>query len=123
MTLYISNYYIAAMLRFADDRGWLSSDLYFVEDESRVSLECFGTGSLWWNSSTGLEISLNRSADIYWSPDHTRDALALVIQNFTTSYTAVFTCTSDLTVLGGGPLSSSLLITSCEWFTFNFYTR
>ena len=113
MTLHIiiSN---AAMLRFADGRGWLNSDLYFVEDESRVSLECFGTGILRWNSSTDLEISLNRSADVYLSYDHTRDALALVIQNFTTSYTAVYTCTSDLTVLGGSPLSSSLLITSCE---------
>ena len=110
--------HIAAMLRFGDDRGWLNSDLYFVEDQLRVRLECFGTGNLQWSSSTGLEISLNRSGDIYWSYDHTRDALALVIQNFTASYTAVYTCTSDLTVFDSDPLSLSLLITSCECANF-----
>ena len=102
------------MLRFADDIGQPISDLHFVEDQSRVRLECFGTGNLQWSSSTGLEISSNQSGDIYWSYDHTRDALALVIQNFTTNYTAVYTCTSDLTNVLGSKLPLSLLITSCE---------
>ena len=77
-------------------------------------MECFGTGDLQWSSSSGLDISSNQSGDIHWSYDHTRDALALVIQNFTASYTAVYTCTSDLAVLGSDPLAFSLLITSCE---------
>ena len=104
------------MLRFGDERGWLNSDIYSVEDQSSVMLECFGTRNLQWNSSTGLEISLNRSDDIYWSYDHTRDALALVIQNFTISYAAVYTCMSDLFMFDSGHLSLSLLITSCELF-------
>ena len=113
---------IAAKLIFADELERPVSDLHFVEDLSRVQLECFGTGNLQWSSSTGLEISSNQSDDIYWSYDHTRDALTLVIQNFTASYAAVYTCTSDLTnVLSMRSDSLSLLITSCECVVNNFY--
>ena len=82
---------------------------------SHIRLECFGTGNLQWTSSTGLEIPSDRSGDIYQSYDHTRDALALVIQNFTISNTAVYTCVSDLTdVFNSNPISLSLFLTNCE---------
>ena len=86
-----------------------------MEEETRVRLECFGTGILQWTSSTGLEIPSDMSGNVYQSYDHTRDALALVIRNFTTINTAVYTCASDLdNVLNNGPVLLSLLITNCE---------
>ena len=90
------------------------NDLYSVENEARVRLECYGTGNLQWTSSTGLEIPLAGSGDIYQSYDHTRDALALVIQNFTSTTIATYTCVTDLIDAHNTPISISVLITSCK---------
>ena len=90
------------------------SDLYSVENEARVRLECFGTGSLQWSSSTGLQILSDQSGNIYQTYDHTRDALALVIQNFTSVTIATYTCMSNLTDAHNSPITTSVLITSCK---------
>ena len=90
------------------------NDLYFVEDESNVRLECYGTGSLQWTSSTGLEIPLASSGNIYQSYDPTRDALSLVIQNFTNITTATYTCMTNLTDAQNNPITVSVLVTSCK---------
>ena len=89
-------------------------DLYIVAEESAVSLECFGTGTLKWTSSTGEAISSDESENIYWSYDQTRDALALVIRNFTSLTTAVYTCMTNLTDAHTNAITVSLLITSCK---------
>ena len=65
----------AAVLRLEDATMQQVNDLYFVEDQSSVRLECFGSGNLQWNSSTGLEIPVATSGNIYQSYDSTRDAL------------------------------------------------
>ena len=90
------------------------TDLYSVENEARVRLECFGTGSLQWSSSTGLQIPSDQSGNIYQAYDHTRDALALVIQNFTSVTIATYTCMSNLTDAHNSPITTSVLITSCK---------
>ena len=91
------------------------NDLYFVVDQSSIRLECFGTGTLQWNSSTGLEIPLATSGNIYQSYDPTSDALSLVIRNFTSITTSTYTCMTDLTDMQNNPISESVLVTSCKW--------
>ena len=91
------------------------SDLYSVQSEASVRLECRGTGTLQWNSSTGLQIPSDTSSNVHQAYyDHTRDALALVIQNFTSITTATYTCTTTLTDAHNSPITSSILITSCK---------
>ena len=90
------------------------TDLYSVENEASIRLECFGTGSLQWSSSTGLQIPSDQSGNIYQIYDHTRDALALVIQNFTSVTIATYTCMSNLTDAHNSPITTSVLITSCK---------
>ena len=90
------------------------NDLYFIENEARVRLECFGTGNLQWSSSTGLQILSDMSGNIHQSYDHARDALTLVIQNFT-SVTITYTCMTDLTDAHNSPITVSVLIASCKW--------
>ena len=99
-----------------DDRGeQISGGLHRVEDHSIVFVECLGTGNLQWTSSTGFEISQDRSDDIYQSYDHTRDALALVIENFTSIYVATYTCATDLVDVYTGPIIPyPLLVTNGE---------
>ena len=104
-----------ATLRLVDERMQPVNDLYSVENEARVRLECSGTGILQWTSSTGLEIPPDRSGDIYQSYDHIRDALALVIQNFTSVTIATYTCMIDLTDAHNMSISISVLITNCKW--------
>ena len=104
----------AAALRLIDERMLAVSDLYSVENGARLRLECFGTGNLQWTSSTGLEISSDESGNIYRSYDHTRDALTLVIQNFTNDTIATYTCMTDVTDVNGSPITISVLITSCK---------
>ena len=91
------------------------SDLYSVQSEASVRLECRGTGTLQWSSSiTGLQIPSDSSGNVYQAYDHTRDALALVIQNFTSITTATYTCMTNLTEAHNSPITSSILITSCK---------
>ena len=90
------------------------NDLYFVEDQSSVRLECFGSGNLQWNSSTGLEIPVATSGNIYQSYDSTRDALSLVIRNFTSITTSTYTCITDLTDTLNSPITEAVLVTSCK---------
>ena len=89
-------------------------DIHFAEEESSVRLECFGTGSLEWISSTGLEISSSDLENIYQAYDPTRDALTLVIMNFTSIDVATYTCKTDLNDAHNIPLAVSVLITSCK---------
>ena len=89
------------------------SDLYPVENEISVRLECRGTGTLQWNSSTGL-LPSDPSSNVYQTYDHTRDARALVIQNFTSIVRAMYTCTTTLTDAHNSPITTSILITSCK---------
>ena len=91
------------------------NELYFAEKESEITLECFGTGSLEWTSSTGSEIKFDESENIYQSYDPTRDALALTIKNFTSLTTDVYTCMTDLTDIHNNPVTESVLITSCKY--------
>lgn len=88
------------------------NDLHFVPEQSTVSLECLGSGSLVWTSSTGLEIPFDESNNIYQSYNETRDALTLVISNFTNSTTATYTCMANLT--DSIVTTSSILVTSCK---------
>ena len=90
------------------------SDLYSVENEAQVRLECLGTGTLQWSSSTGSQIWSDESGNIYQSYDHTRDALTLVIQNFTSVNIATYTCMTNLTDAHNSPITASVLITSCK---------
>ena len=91
------------------------SDLYPVENEISVRLECRGTGTLQWSSSTtGLQIPSDSSSNVHQAYDHTRDALALVIQNFTSITTATYTCMTNLTDAHNSPITTSILITSCK---------
>ena len=113
-SLVIDILYFAAALRLEDESMLSISDLYVVEEESRVSLECFGTGRLEWTSSLSFEIPLNVSEEIYQSYDQTRDALALTIKNFTSQNNATYTCTTDLTDSQNNPISVSVLITSSK---------
>ena len=103
---------LAAALRLVDGGEAPVNDLYFVEDESGVHLMCFGTGNLEWTSSSGLEIPSGESGNIYQSYDHTRDALTLMIQNFTSTTTATYTCMTDLTDAHNDPITVSVLITT-----------
>ena len=107
-------YMHAAALRLEDERMQLISDLYSVENEARVRLECLGTGTLQWSSSTGSQILSDQSGNIYQTNDHTRDALALVIQNFTSDSIATYACMTDLTDAHNNPITASVLITSCK---------
>ena len=91
------------------------NDLYFVKNEARIRLECFGTGNLQWSSSTGLQVLSDTSGNIYQLYDHTRDALTLVIQNFTNIAIATYTCMTNLTDAHNSPITVSILITSCKW--------
>ena len=90
------------------------NDLYFVQDQSSVRLECFGSGNLLWNSSTRLEIPQGSSGNIYQSYDSINDVLSLVIQNFTRVTTSTYTCTTDLTDMQNKPITESVLVTSCK---------
>ena len=118
-SLVIDILYFAAALRLEDESMLSISDLYVVEEESRVSLECFGTGRLEWTSSLGFEIPLNVSEEIYQSYDQTRDALALTIKNFTSQTNATYTCTTELTDSQNNPISVSVLITSSKSNRYN----
>ena len=89
-------------------------DIYFVDDESSVRLECFGSGNLEWSSSIDSEITTSVLENVYQSYDHTRDALALVIRNFTNITTAMYTCMTDLNDTHNRPITISILITSCK---------
>ena len=95
-------------------------DLYHVEDHSRVNLECLGSGNLHWTSSNHLEIpqdmlgDVYQFYDVYQSYDHTRDALALVIQNFTSISVGTYACMTNLTDSLGAPISLPLFITNGE---------
>ena len=107
------------MLR--DDQSQIVEDLHFAEEESSVRLECFGTGSLKWTNSTGLDISSSDLENIYQSYDPTRDALSLVIMNFTSINSATYTCMTNLNDAHNTPLAVSILITSCKpFFSFSF---
>ena len=88
------------------------SGLYSVGNEARVRLECLGTGNLQWTSSTGFQIWSDQSGNIYQAYDHTRDALALVIQNFTSVTIDTYTCMTNLADVSNMPITSSVLITS-----------
>ncbi len=107
-----------AALRLEDDMMQPINDLYFVENEASVRLECRGTGNLQWSrsSSTGvnLQIPSDQSNNTYQTYDHTRDALALVIRNFSSITIATYTCTTNLTDAHNSPITTSILITSCE---------
>ena len=92
------------------------NELYFAEEESEVTLECFGTGSLKWTSSTGSEIEFDESENIFQLYDPTRDALALTIKNFTSLTTDVYTCMTDLTDAHNNSITVSVLITSCKYW-------
>ena len=104
----------AATLRLEDEMMQPVSDLYSVENEAHVRLECLGSGTLQWSSSTGLQIQSDGSGNIYQSYDHTRDALTLVIQNFTSVTRATYTCMTNLTNAHNSPITTSVLITSCK---------
>ena len=104
----------AAALRVEDERMQPVSDLYSIENEARVRLECLGSGTLQWSSSTGLQIPSDQSGNIYQTNDHTRDALALVIQNFTSDSIATYTCMTNLTDAHNNPVTATVLITSCK---------
>ena len=98
-----------------DDRSrQITGGLLRVEDLSQVAVECLGTGNLEWTSSTGFEISQDESDDVHQSYDPTRDALSLVIRNFTDFYAATYTCRTDLVDGYGRSISRSWLITSGE---------
>lgn len=84
------------------------------EEESYVSLECFGTGTLEWTRSTGEDISSDESENIYQIYNQRRDVLTLVIRNFTSLTTGVYTCMTNLTDAHNNPITASLLITSCK---------
>ena len=105
---------ILAALRLEDDMMQPVSDLYSVESEASVRLECRGIGNLLWSSSTGLQIPSDQSSNIYQAYDHhTRDTLTLVIQNFTSIAIATYTCMTNLTDARNSPITSSILISSC----------
>ena len=101
-----------AALRLVEDGMQTVSDIYSVQNGEGVNLECFGPGMLRWTRSTGLEIPTDNTANIYQSYDESRDALALTIRSFSRDATATYTCTTDLAV--NGPITASVLITSCE---------
>ena len=109
-------FHYAATLRLYNDGMEVVNDLYKVNDGSRVMLECFGSGNLEWTSATGSAIPLSESGIIYQSYDQTRDALALTIPNFMSTNTAVYTCMTDLTGTYNGPISVSVLISSCKHY-------
>jgi hypothetical protein len=93
----------------------LISDLYSVENEASVRLDCRGTGNLQWSSSNvNLQILSDQSNNIYETFDNARDALALVIRNFTSISITTYTCTTNLTDAHNSPITTSILITSCE---------
>ena len=114
----------ALRLTAAGGEQLLTDDLYYAKEFSQVNLECFGSGNLEWTSSTGFDIPLDELGEIHQSYDHTRDALSLVIANFTSDHTAVYTCTTDLTDDYDRQIALSILITNCELmpneWTINF---
>ena len=113
---YIKFFYVAA-LRLVDEQSQVPvEDLHFAEEESSVRLECFGSGSLKWTSSTGLNISSSDLENIHQSYDPTRDALTLVIMNLTSINSATYTCMTNLNDTHNIPLAVSILITSCKPF-------
>lgn len=111
-------FFDTAALILVDELSQIVEDLHFAEEGSSVRLECLGTGNLKWRSSSGLDISSSDLENVYQSYDPTRDALTLVIVNFTSINTATYTCMTNLNDAHNTPLEISIFITSCKPFFF-----
>ena len=105
--------YSPATLRLINNQVEVS-DIYPVQDGNSVSLECFGSGALAWNASTGCLIPVGNSGELYQSYDSTRDSLTLVIRRFSSALTAVYSCMTNLTDAHNNPITASVLITNCK---------
>ena len=89
-------------------------DIYPAQNGISISLECFGSGTLTWNASTGVQIPFGNSGDLYQSYDSTRDSLTLMIMSFSSAMTAVYSCMTNLTDAHNNPITASVLITNCK---------
>ena len=111
---YFCMFFSTAVLKLYDSRMEEVDDIFFVANSTRVNLECFGSGTLTWTSSTSSEIWTSESGNIYQLYDQTRDAQALIIRNFTSATTAIYTCTTDLINNYNSLIATSVFITSCK---------
>ena len=112
---------IIARLQLTSNSDVLNGDnLASVSEDSRVEIACsgFGTSTLNWMSSTGVDIPMVNddlspdSSNIFQRYDITTRRQFLIIQRFTpTDDIAIYTCETDLTV---DRVSLSVYITSCK---------
>jgi len=103
--------HLTATLRLSAALG----DLLFAPEGSVVMVECFGSGTLQWQNSSGSRISSNLQSVIYQQADPTRSVQTLKIRNFTQDTIDTYTCMSDLTTDGQTPVQLPLFITSCKF--------
>ena len=89
-------------------------DLLFAPEGSVIKAECFGSGILQWQNSSGSRISSNSQSMFYQEADPSRSVQTLNIRNFTRDTIDTYTCMTDLTTDGQTPVQLSLFITSCK---------
>ena len=81
-----------------------------------MRVECFGSGTLQWTSSTpGLEITSNSQDPIYQQPDHSRSVQTLHIQSFDDDALSIYTCATDLLDSTNNAVQVAVFITNCEF--------
>ena len=80
-----------------------------------MRIECFGTGTLEWSSSSGLDIPSDSQNQKYQQPDYSRGVQTLYINDFSDSVTSTYTCTTDLT---NDHLRKTVYITNCKFGNF-----
>ena len=84
-----------------------------VPEGADVTIECFGSGDLWWAASNGQEIPTRdaESSNIYQIYISSQDVQLLLIRSFSGSRDAAgYTCRTDLTTQRGAQVEISVTL-------------
>lgn len=109
-------FYVARVTLTAADPITITDERSAIAHEGfRVVIYCSGSGDKMWQSSAGediiVETAITSSRNLYQRSDPINNKQILFIQSFSLEDSAIYTCTTDLSV-DGSSIAASVFITS-----------